>query len=205
MKTRAWAASHGVCTSAIVPAVQDYHEDSPRSPADVARRAIVLHCIVAVGCGVKAQPVIEWLVNESLWVTVSSSERTFLAARKPTKKQIHAARWRQESQWALLWSIGHVRSLGLPTKTCDTRKLVDEIMPGLGDSIEEFVASARLRPPGWILAEEDRTYNLLCYARQATRTNSMPEDLIFNVLYERHYAFSWLGSSDHWDDVDMDT
>lgn len=205
MKTKAWAASHGVCTTAIVPAVQDYHEKCPCCPADVARRAIVLHCIAAVGYGVNAQPVVDWLVNESLWKTVSPSERAFLALRKPTKKQINAARWRQESQWALLWSIGRVRSLGLPTKTCDTRKLVDEIMPGVGDSVEEFVASARLRPPGWILAEEDRTYNLLCYARQAARTNTMPADLIFNVLYERHYAFSWLGSNDNWDSVEMDT
>lgn len=205
MKTKTWATSLGVCTSANVPAVDDYHEECPRSPADVARRAIVLHCVAAVGCGVNAEPVIQWLENESLWETVSPSERAFLAAIKPTKKLIHAARWRQESQWALLWSIGHVRSLGLPTKTCSTRMLVDEIMPGLGDSTREFITSARLRSPGWILAEEDRTYNLLCYARQAIRTDSMPEDLIFDVLYERHYAFSWLGSSDNWDEVDMDT
>ena len=165
----------------------------------------MLHCVAAVGSGVNAQPVIDWLENESLWSTVSPSERAFLAARKPTKKQIHAARWRQESQWALLWSIGRVRSLGLPTKICDTRKLVDEVMPGLGDSVQKFVTSARLRPPGWILAEEDRSYNLLCYARQATRTTSMPEDLIFDVLFERHYAFAWLGSRDNWDSVDMDT
>ncbi|MDX1927732.1 MAG: DUF4272 domain-containing protein, partial [Pirellulaceae bacterium] len=117
MKTKAWAASHGVCTTAIVPAVQDYHKKCPRNPAEVARRAIVLHCVAAVGCGVKAQPVIEWLENESLWETVSPPERAFLEARKPTNKQIHAARWRQESHWALLWSIGRVRSLGLPTQT----------------------------------------------------------------------------------------
>lgn len=205
MKTKAWAATHGVCTTAIVPTVQDCHEKCPRSPAEVARRAIVLHCVAAVGCGVKVQPVIGWLKNESLWPAVSPVEQAFFTTRNPTKKQINAARWRQESQWALLWSIGYVRSLGLPTKTCDTRKLVDEIMPGLGDSVQEFVISARLRPPGWILAEEDRTYNLLCYARQAARTHAMPEDLIFDVLNERHYAFSWLGSNDNWDHVDMDT
>ena len=65
--------------------------------------------------------------------------------------------------------------------------------------------TSAIASPGWIRSEEDRTYNLLCYARQAPRTNSMPEDLIIDVLYERHYAFSWLGSNENWDALDIDT
>ncbi len=78
-------------------------------------------------------------------------------------------------------------------------------MPALGDSIESFLLSAELRSPGELLAEDDRIYNLHCYARQAIRQGEMPEDLIYDVLFQRHYAFEWLNGDDDWDDVCTDT
>jgi hypothetical protein len=122
-----------------------------------------------------------------------------------TDKQRSDARWRQEAQWALLWAIRKVAALGLPTKTCDTGLLVDEIMPALGDSIDSLVRSAMLRPPAELLGEDDRTYNLHCYARVAFRDGTMPEDLVYAVLFQRHYAFEWLSGDDDWDDVTTDT
>ena len=77
-------------------------------------------------------------------------------------------------------------------------------MPTLGESIESFVSSAKLRTNRELLAEEDRVHNLHCYARQADRKNEMPDDLIYDVLYQRHYSFEWL-SGDEWDDAKMDT
>jgi len=203
--TKEWASSHGLCVADNVPPVDKYDEPHSRTAAAVASRTIVLHCVAAVGYGVDSKSVIDWLKDQSLWDMVSPNEKTFLCSEDPSDKQRSDARWRQEAQWALLWAIRKVAALGLPTKTCDTGLLVDEIMPALGDSIDLFVRSAMLRPPAELLGEDDRTYNLHCYARVAFRDGTMPEDLVYAVLFQRHYAFEWLSGDDDWDDVTTDT
>jgi hypothetical protein len=83
--------------------------------------------------------------------------------------------------------------------------LCHEIIPPLGSDIREFLASAELRPPGLLLAEDDRTYNLWCYALGARRKGEpLPADLNWGVLYERRYAFEWLDGMQDWDDVTCD-
>ena len=176
-----------------------------RIAEDVAIRAIILHCVAAVGYEVDPHPIIDWLKDQGVWEDVSPDEQAFLCADNPSDKECSDARWRQEAQWALLWAIGKVESLGLPTHTCDTRRLVGEIMPALGDPIDSFVSSAELRPPSELLGEDDRTYNLHCYARQAYRQDAMPDDLVYDVLFQRHYAFEWLSGEDDWDSVRTDT
>jgi hypothetical protein len=203
--TKDWAFLLGVCVTDSVPPVDDCSEPSNRSITEVASRAIVLHCVAAVGYGVSSQSVVSWLKNQSLWEVVSPHERAFLGSDSPDEKERNHARWRQEAQWALLWAIGKVAALGLPTKTCDTRMIVDEIMPGLGDSIESFISSARFRSPTEVLAEDDRIYNLHCYARNAFREGTMPSDLVYDVLLQRRYAFEWLNGDEDWDDVTTDT
>jgi hypothetical protein len=105
----------------------------------------------------------------------------------------------------ILWAIGHVESLGLPTQGCDTQRLVDEIVPPLGSEINAFLDSATLLPPGELLAEDDRTYDLWCYATSAVRKGEpLPADLRWWVLYERRYAFEWLDELQDWDEVTCD-
>lgn len=83
---------------------------------------------------------------------------------------------------------------------------MDEIIPPLGSEIQGFIASAEVRPPGLLLAEDDRTYNLWCYACSARRRGqSLPDDLNWNVLYERRYAFEWLDGNQEWDEVTCDS
>jgi hypothetical protein len=83
--------------------------------------------------------------------------------------------------------------------------LVDEIIPPLGSDIEEFLASAELRSPGVLLAEDDRTYDLWCCVAKARRRGEpLPADLNWWVLYERRYAFEWLDGVQEWDDVTCD-
>ena len=205
LNTKEWAAAHGLCVDDTVPAVDDYNEPYSRTAAEIASRTVILHCVAAVGYGVDSESVIDWLKDQSLWDAVSRWEQAFLLDEDPSDDDNSAARWRQEAQWALLWSIKKVDALGLPTRTCDTGRLVDEIMPALGEPIESFVSSSELRPPCELLGEEDRTYNLHCYARQAYRDDTMPEDLVYDVLFQRHYAFEWLSSEENWDSVNTDT
>ena len=170
-------------------------------------RAIVLHCVVAVASGVDASPVVAWLQEQQLWEDTSPRERSFLLAPKSLDQKTRSnVRWHQEAQWTLLWVISKVESLGLPTRQCDTGRLADEIMPALGSNVEPFLATARLQPPGLLLAEEDRHYNLWCQYFQTRRLGDHfgPRDLEYYVLYERQYAFEWLGGHDPWDQVQCD-
>jgi len=203
--TKQWASSHGIDTDNALPAVADYDEPTPRTAQEVATRTVILHSIAATGYGVDSETIIAWLRDQSIWQHASPAEQSLLQASNPTDQELSDARWRQEAQWALLWAINKVEFLGLPTETCDTAALVDRIMPGLGESIEQFVSSAQLRPPGELLAEDDRVYNLHCYARPVIRKGSLPSDMVYPVLAQRHYAFEWLTGSDQWDDVQTDT
>jgi Domain of unknown function (DUF4272) len=204
LSTREFAAFHGLCIDDIVPPVDGYEEPCRHTAEDVAIRTIILHCVAVVGYNVEPHPIVEWLKTESIWDYVSPKEKAFFSGN-PSKKECSDARWREEAQWTLLWSIDKIESLGLPTRTCDTKRLVDEIMPALGDQIKPFVSSAVLRSPSELLGEDNRTYNLHCYVQKAYQTNAIPSDLIYDVLYQRHYAFEWLSGDDDWDDVQTDT
>jgi hypothetical protein len=74
----------------------------------------------------------------------------------------------------------------------------------LGSDIRDFAASAVIRGPGLLLAEDDRTYNLWCHAPKARRRGELPGDLNWGVLYERRYAFEWLDGMQDWDEVTCD-
>jgi Domain of unknown function (DUF4272) len=93
---------------------------------------------------------------------VSPREVAFFQNPSPTNDERIRFRWHQEAEWTLLWMIGKIEALGLPTRGCDTRRLVDEIVPPLGSDIEEFLASATLWPPGMLLGEDDRTVSMKC-------------------------------------------
>jgi Domain of unknown function (DUF4272) len=202
--TESWAKSLGISVEETPPTVQGYTKRCPRTARQIAVRAIVLQGVVAAAHGVDAEPIIEWFRDQRIWRAVTAGEKAFLGNPSPTDKQCNEFAWHAEAEWTLLWVIGKVAALGLPTHCCDTRKLVDEIIPPLGSRISDFVTSAKVRPPGVILAEDERTYNLWCYAQKARRQGQLPADLNWDVLYERRYGFEWLDGMENWDDVTCD-
>ena len=205
--TREWARSFGIATGRTPSAVAHYDEPCPFTARQIATRAVILQGVVAVACDVDPEPVIAWYRDQGVWEAVSRREQTFLLhPSSATRDELQELRWRQEAEWALLWVVGKVDSLGLPTRQCDTRRLTTEMIPALGSDIEPFRKSAKLRPPGVLLAEDDRHYNLWCRYFQTQREGShlLPSDLEVSVLYQRQYAFEWLHGIQAWDDVTCD-
>lgn len=203
--TSEWAAFHGVPTDDCPPPVPDYSAPRARTAREVAVRTLILQGVVAVGCDVPPGPIIDWFHHQGVWDQVSPKERAFLLDPSPSEEAKGLAHWRQEAEWALLWAIHEVPALGLPTGFCDTKRLVDEIIPALGSDVSTFVDRARLRAPGALLAEDDRTYNLYCYAMlDRAAGKPLPDDLCLGVLYQRRYAFEWLDGPESWDDVVCD-
>lgn len=206
-KTKEWAESLGIDTQDILPPAENYEEPCKRTAAEVAIRTIVIHSIAAAGCGLDRNFVIEWLKNQELWGHVSPREESFLLSRKPSKfmeEERKGVQWLQEAQWALLWTIQKIESLGLPVKTCNAIRMVDDIMPMPGSDIKPFISSVELRPVAEIRAEEERIQKLFHHAQEAYEKKEMPDDLIYGVLFQRYYAFRWLNSEDEWDDVKTD-
>jgi len=205
LTTKQWAKAHGISVENTPPTIADCTEHCARPPREIAVRVVILQGVVAVGCKVEPEPVVEWLQEQGVWDHVSPGEVAFFQNPSPTAEQRIRFRWHQEAEWALLWAIGKVEALGLPTRGCDTRRLVNEIIPPLGSDIGGFLASADLRPPGLLLGEDDRTYDLWCRVAAARRNGeALPTDLNWWVLYERRYAFEWLDGFQEWDDVTCD-
>lgn len=202
--TESWAKSLNLSVEASAPAVEDYSRRCRRTARQIAVRAIILQGVVAVAFKVNPQAIMDWFRKQRIWRSVTPAERAFLTTSSPTGKQSLQFSWHKEAEWTLLWAIGKVESLGLPTTECDTRRLVDEIIPPLGTDISEFVSTAKTREPGVLLAEDDRTYQMWCYAQKARRNGQLPSDLNWSVLYERRYAFEWLDGDQNWDDVTCD-
>jgi hypothetical protein len=203
--TKEWAESLKVESAEDVAPVAGFSKLYARSASKVAIRAIVLQGIVAIAYNVEAEPIVKWFKEQGIWGKVTDRERKFILNGSPTEAEQIQFRWKQEAEWTLLWMIGKVESLGLPTRCCDTRRLVDEVIPALGSDVSDFVDGASLRVPGALLAEDDRTYNLWCYALAAQRRGqALPTDLNLSILQERRYAFEWMDGMQEWDDVTCD-
>jgi hypothetical protein len=207
ISTEQWARSLGISTALTPPPFEDDSEVCPISARDVAIRAIVLQGVVAAAFEVNPAPIIEWFQQQSIWTSASPLEQRFLTDPGLfDHAQRLRLRWRKEAQWALLWAMGKVEYLGLPTHECDTKTIVDEIIPALGSDIEPFLSSATLRPPGEVSAESMRHYDLWCRYIQDRKPGAvgLPLDLLLDVLYQREYVFEWLFGLDPWDNVSCD-
>jgi hypothetical protein len=205
ISTLEWAKSQGIDVAENPSSLALSIEKYPRTAHEIAVRAIILQGVVAVAYGVEAQPVIEWFQQQHIWEAVSPQEQAFLFDKGDSEERLNKFQAHQEAEWALLWMIGKIDALGLPTHFCDTKKLVDEVIPALGSNILDFVSSAALWDNNLLLAEDLRTYNLWCFALRDRRENkTLPDDLNLMVLYERRYAFEWLDSLDEWDRIVCD-
>ena len=204
IKTKEWAESFNINTLDALPPSEDNSENCIRTAGEVAARTILLHSIVAAGSGINRTSITEWLKQQNLWGQASPLEQRILLSPKRFREDRSGSQWYQEAQWALLWTIQKVDILGLPIKTCDSIKLVDEIMPILGEDTDQFISSAEFRPAAEINGENERISRIYYYAELAIGKEEIPEDMIYGVLYHRYYAFRWLTSDEPWDDVNMD-
>jgi Domain of unknown function (DUF4272) len=202
-----WAVSHNIAAQAVLPAIEDYPDTPiPWSDRQIAARAIISAGIAAVARGANPQPLIAWFKQQKLVPEISPLERAFLLDREAINSEIVAELvGRSEAAWTLLWALGKVEVLGLPTARCD--KQLQEIIPAVGEDIQDFLNSAQFRPIGEFLAEEDRHYRLWCKYFQTYKQDMdlIPDDLDYNVLYQREYVFEWFQGIEQWDDIQCDS
>ncbi len=180
--------------------------DTPRTALEIARRVIVLHCVIAAAHGVSKQDMQEWLLEEHLWAELTPWELQFMTQSEPSEKAVIRMTWFVEAQAVLLWSIGKLDDLPPPTQKCDTG-LVIAAMPDLFEPTAPFIDSALLRPAEAIEREELISYDIRGHIHQAIRKGqAIPEGYDMDAVFFRHYGFNWVlgycGQS--WDEVTPD-
>lgn len=204
LTTKVWAKAQGVSTGVVPPPALAEDRFTRRTPRAVATRALVLQGVVAVAFGVDPRPIARWFRSQRIWRAVSPSERAVLGGATLAPAERVELQWRQEAEWTLLWALGKVEALGLPTRGCDTRRLVDSL-PAPGSDLAPFLLGARLRNDGELLAEDERTYALHCAAAAMNRRReALPRDFLWPVNFERRRAFEWLDADEAWDEVTCD-
>jgi len=198
-------ATLGLATPDWLPTTVADEEALLVAPAQAARRAVVLMAVAMRAEGVAQAKVVKFLQQRGVIKAVSPSEHAFLNLARPDEAEMRKLTWRYEALWTLLWTLGHLESLGSAGSQCDAKraiKLINET------PAEKFVGQARLRPATEILDELDFYYRAHWHVVRLQQAERPPHDgLDPDVIYERHYALNWLTSYQYqeWDQVTTDT
>jgi hypothetical protein len=171
----------------------------------VARRASALVTVAARAEGLEQQRAIQFLQAWGLWDAASPHEQAFLSNPHPAETERIQSLWRYECLWVMLWALGHVESLGLPSCVCDVRRAVKTVT---GTSTDVFIGKSNLRPHREILDEADFIYRCHWAVKDAQANGApIPAGMDPGVVIERHVALNWLRAyhSQPWDNVTPDT
>jgi Domain of unknown function (DUF4272) len=203
--------------------VEDENEVTIQSPAEVARRTMVLWAVELRAEGVPQAETLGIIKQLDLKRSVSPSEKVFLENKNPSADECQRLVWRLESIWILLWALGHIEQLDWPSGMCDVPKLVHLLKPH--ENNRAFITSACLRPESEILDAQDLIMRIHWAIRDAYLHQggmipvgldwSQDDDWIpvsmsaeVGVVEQRHYTLNWLVNflnPVNWDNVDTPT
>ena len=209
-RTEAYLSEIDVPVNEALPVIPDSTVATLRSPTEIAYRLICLLATAAHGEEFDSVATYSFIERYGAKEYLTPKERAFISQKtKPsTPEEENAAFefiWRYESCWALLWALGYIPELTLPTHVCDI-PLVAKVIKKR--TFAELLADARPKQFTEVLDEADLIYRLhwaLVDARLEDK--EAPADLASSVVYERRYALNWLISymNEDWDNVPMDT
>jgi len=182
--------------------------DEIRSADEVAYRALVLFCITGLAAGADRSEITAWISEHSLWEKLAPSEVGFVDTPNPTRQQMINASWLSERLIMIAWALGTLDQLPAPDEQCDISIFQDILPPFAAVSVQEFIASARLRSSAELVAMADEVMRLHWEARDA-RIKGRPAapSVDLEIIQERHHAINWVIGYNalDWDEVTTDT
>jgi hypothetical protein len=185
-----------------LPIIEGVEDLSPPTASAVAQRALVLGAMVAVGFDDSAEEWRAWLSDVGLAGTLSGAERSFFE-KEPSDQERIDATWLEECLQVLLWGLSLVELDHFAR--CDEDLVRRLPHAGTQADVQDFIASARLRPFEEIYQQCDLLYRLHWVARHLD-ARELPRELSEEVVRERHRAINWLtGVETDWDEVATDT
>lgn len=137
----------------------------------------------------------------------SPREKAYLDDPESTEQTQIQYAWQYENLWVMEWALGLTDDLFWPDHICDVPGAVR--MMRERHTMEDLLASAKLRPQKELLDQADLIYRLR-WACEDARIMGMPapQGVESGVAMERHRALFWLAGVDEmcgWDDVDLST
>lgn len=187
-----------------LPVVEDETSIKPRSPEEIAERALAL-AICAVKGEANDQELVDSLITRfSANQLFTPAELAFIANHSPTQQQLTDFAWQYECIHVLLWSLGHIEKLQPPNQICNVPAEVS-IIRDLGR--EKLSSTARPRPMSEILDQADYYYRLHWAAIELRINGKSSDKANEEIIVERHKALNWLirYMGQNWDDITTDT
>lgn len=197
--------NEGVPIARSLPLIETTADLTPRTKEEVAYRAIVLLVAAAKADGLEQAEVEACITHFGIAQYISPKELKFFKNILPSYEDELEFDAGCEAAWTLLWALGYVESLGMPTHICDAAEAVGYIV---GKSTVEFIAAARLRPLAEILDQADLIYRYDWAVVDAhINGRELPAGLEGIVVQQRHYALNWLirYMDQEWDHISTDT
>ena len=187
-----------------LPVVEEETSIQPRSPEEIAERALAL-AICAVKGEANDQQLVDSLITQySAKELFTPAELSFVTNPSPTKQQLTDFTWQYECIHVLLWALGHIEKLKPPNEICDVPAEVS-IIRDLGR--QKLSSTARPRPLSEILDQEDYYYRLHWAVIELRLNGKRSDKANEEIIVERHKALNWLirYMGQDWDDVTTDT
>ena len=191
--------SQGVPYIEHLPLRYETNEVIPRDKKEVIERLACsftsIMCALSIGKGEYTEEDREYMTQDFL-----SAKYHALELRTPMEQQVIAgtiseagainAVWKYEAVWALLWALGIVEELSLPSEICDCDLVMGTMRRFKG--LDDFMANTTLRPLEEILQALDLHYRYHWAAVNARVNGSNPAGIDEEVVMERRAGLEWL-------------
>lgn len=190
-----------------LPLLKEESKTKIRTAQEIAERVFILTYLNYFSeAPEKRGEIIGFLKTNFLWDKVSPDEKKLFQKEELTEKEAVNISWRSEAVWFLLWTIGKVDKIGLPTQQVEVDEIISRL-PGFLKSPKEFIDTAIVRPTTEILDIADIIYRLHWATRNADLNNQpIPANLSVSVIVEMHYAINWVTYyADEWDEITTET
>jgi hypothetical protein len=148
------------------------------------------------------------------WLTADESAIIDLPRAEAHESHVDNIGWKLENMWALAWVLGFEPEPGLEASQVRedvTRRMFFECLPGLGGTVDDFLAKVSPRSTPEVVTLEYRFY---C-AHNAVRSAQLGGDTVpagfhpimhGGAVHERRHSLSWcLAPNVAWDETDLST
>ena len=190
--------SQGVPYIQHLPFRYETEEVTPRDKKEVIERAVCsfasIMCALSISKG-------EYSQEDRVYAEdFLSAKYHALELLTPMEQQVIAgtiseagainAVWKYEAVWALLWALGIVEELSLPSEICDCDLVMGTMRRFKG--LDDFMEHTTLRPLEEILQALDLHYRYHWAAVNARVNGSDPAGIDEEVVMERRAGLEWL-------------
>jgi hypothetical protein len=187
-----------------VPLLEDASRMAPRSPAELAGRAVALTLVGLEAEGFDQLAVAAWVDKKAAAPFLSPAEQRFVSDPNRSPADRIQFTWRYEGLDVVLWALGFKPGLAPFNQMSDVKT---DLAIVKANRLAGLSANAKPRTVAELLDMAD-LYTCLHKVTIELRLKGLrAAQLNEEIIAERHYALNWLVRHRHqdWDDVTTDT